>query len=84
MPPIKFNPQNIATAFIALENIAAFNKAAREYGLSENSLFQSVDLYECQKGPFLNVINCINDLGFLVSKTPRKKPKKNRIPYMLL
>ena len=67
-PAVKYGCQNNLTAFIALENIATFNKAAQDYGLPETSLFQSVDLYECQKGPFLNVINCLNKLGFQVRK----------------
>ena len=59
---------NALTAFIAMENIATFNKAAGEYGLKDETLFQSVDLYECQKGPFCNVINCLNILGFEANK----------------
>ena len=66
MSTVKVGGQNNLTAFIALENIAKFNKAAQEYGVTESALFQSVDLYECHKGPFLNVINCLNELGFRV------------------
>ena len=56
------------TPFQAMENIETFNKAAVGYGLPDAACFQSVDLYEGHKGPFLNVINCLNKLGFLVSQ----------------
>ena len=66
MSTIKFCNKNVLTAFIAMENIHCFNKAAGEYGLPETDLFQSVDLYEGSKATFLNVINCLNKLGFEV------------------
>lgn len=65
MPAVKYgSSQTALTAFVAMENISKFNTAAHEYGIPEEALFQSVDLYECQKGPFCNVINCLNILGF--------------------
>ena len=67
--PVKF-AEHALTPFQAMENIEQFNKAAQGYGLPEASCFQSVDLYEGHKGPFLNVINCLNKLGFLVSVLP--------------
>lgn len=42
-------------------------QGAHRYGLAETDLFQSADLYEGRKGMFLNIINCLNRLGFLVS-----------------
>lgn len=68
MNAVKFGNQNALTAFIAMENIAKFNSAALAYGVPETALFQSVDLYECHKGPFCNVINCLNALGFEANK----------------
>ena len=62
---VKFN-NNANTAFVAMENIEIFNKGAREYGLPEEQTFQSIDLYEGHKGTMLNVINCLNKLGFKV------------------
>ena len=66
MSPIKFS-KNASTPFVAMENIQTFNRAAAEYGLPDTDLFQSVDLYEGHRGPQLNVINCLNRLGTVVS-----------------
>lgn len=66
-PPIKFS-RNAFTAFVALENLAAFNKGAVEFGLSEINCFNTIDLYEQEKGPFLHVINCLNELGIEANK----------------
>ncbi len=67
------------TAFVALENIENFNKGALRYGVPELALFQSIDLHEGHKGPLLNVINCINKLGFVVrlSMFSECQPKKS-------
>lgn len=65
---------NALTGFIAMENIAKFNQSAAEYGLKQEHLFQSVDLYECQKGPFCNVINCLNALGFEANRKSFQPP----------
>ena len=65
--PIKFNTTNADAPFRALENIETFTKCAREYGVPETSIFASADLYEGQKGPFIDVINCLNELGVQVS-----------------
>ena len=64
--PIKFNTTNADAPFRALENIETFTKCAREYGVPETSIFASADLYEGQKGPFIDVINCLNELGVQV------------------
>lgn len=70
MEPVKYMA-NAHTPFVAMENISAFNKAAMDYGLEEEATFQSADLYEGQtKGSLINVINCLNRLGFVVSKIP--------------
>jgi len=61
--PIKYKA-SADTAFLALDNIETFNKACVEYGLPITQSFQSADLYEYNKGLFLNVINTLNFLGF--------------------
>lgn len=53
--------------FVAMTNIENFNKGIQDYGVDRESEFQSGDLWEVRKGPFLNVINCISSLGFVVS-----------------
>ena len=50
-----------------MTNIENFNKGAQEYGLSKEFTFQSGDLWEVRKGPFLNVLNGVHSLGFVVS-----------------
>ena len=62
---VKFN-KNANTAFIAMDNIENFTRGAKEYGLPETDLFQSIDLHEGAKATMLNVINSLNRLGFLV------------------
>jgi len=51
---------------VAMSNIENFNNAAKAYGVPTTALFQTPDLYEGRKGPLLNVINCLNQLGFVV------------------
>lgn len=67
MGPVKYRP-NALTPFVAMENIELFNKGVVEYGVPQEETFQSVDLYEGNKGPFLNVINCLNRLGFVANE----------------
>lgn len=55
------------TSFVALANIESFVAAVRAYGVTETSLFQPADLYEGRKGPLLYVLNCLDQLGKLVS-----------------
>lgn len=50
-----------------MNNIENFNKGALNFGLSETALFQTTDLYEGHKGPMLNVINCLSQMGMIVS-----------------
>ncbi|KAI8784173.1 transgelin-3 [Biomphalaria glabrata] len=59
--------KKVASPFVAMGNIDNFNKGCTDYGLSKEFLFQSTDLWEGRKGPFLNVINCIHSLGFLAN-----------------
>lgn len=62
-PPLGFRAKaNIA--FVAMSNIECFNQGAKEYGVKETAIFQTTDLYEGRKAQMLNVINCINGLGF--------------------
>ena len=64
---------------MAMENIETFGKGAQKYGLPVTDIFQSVDLYEGSKGPFLNVINCLNRLGVEVSvHTPAGRARGGR------
>jgi hypothetical protein len=59
--------KKVVSPFVAMGNIESFNKGASDYGLSKEFLFQSGDLYEGRKGPFLNVINSLHSLGFLAN-----------------
>ncbi|CAL1528310.1 unnamed protein product [Lymnaea stagnalis] len=65
-PKVSFQ-KKVASPFVAMGNIEAFNKGCTDYGLSKEFLCQSTDLWEGRKGPFLNVINCIHSLGFLAN-----------------
>lgn len=60
---VKFKA-NATMAFAAMENIGKFTKGAENYGVASTNLFETADLYEGRKAPFLNVINCLNTLGF--------------------
>ena len=53
--------------FVAYTNIENYNNGCLQYGLAKEFTVQSADLWEGRKGPFLNVINNIHSLGFLVS-----------------
>lgn len=56
----------VTTSFHAMENIENFCKGCVDYGLPQIHTFNTIDLFEAAKGPFLNVINCLNKLGFEV------------------
>jgi len=64
--PITFQ-KKVNSPFVAMTNIENFNKGTLDYGLAKEFQFQSGDLWEVRKGPFLNVINCIHSLGFLAN-----------------
>ena len=68
---IKFNAANTSTAFVALENIDNFTKAAATYGVPKDSMFTSSDLYEGLKGPFVGVVQCLHQLGIIVRNSFR-------------
>jgi len=55
------------SSFVAMANIENFNNAAKDFGVPQTALFQTPDLYEGRKGPLLNVINCLNQLGFVAN-----------------
>jgi hypothetical protein len=55
------------SSFVAMANIENFNNAARDFGVPQTALFQTPDLYEGRKGTMLNVINCLNQLGFVAN-----------------
>jgi len=65
LPTTTFNAK-ASSSFVAMSNIENFNNAAKAYGVPTTALFQTPDLYEGRKGPLLNVINCLNQLGFVV------------------
>ena len=66
--PVTFQ-KKVMSPFVAMTNIENFNKGALQYGLEKEGTFQSGDLWEVRKGPFLNVINTLHSLGFVVSIT---------------
>ncbi|XP_041367817.1 transgelin-2-like isoform X1 [Gigantopelta aegis] len=59
--------KKVANSFVGMANIQAYNDGCEKYGLPKESLFQSVDLWEGRKGPFLNVINGLHSLGCLAN-----------------
>lgn len=61
--PVKY-VSPVTSSFQAMENIESFNHGCIEYGLPPHQTFNTIDLFEAFKGPFLNVINCLNKLGF--------------------
>ena len=61
--PITFQ-KKVMSPFVAMTNIENFNKGTEQYGMEKEFQFQSGDLWEVRKGPFLNVINCLHSLGF--------------------
>jgi len=61
-----FKPK-ATSSFVAMSNIENFNNACKEFGVPQTALFQTPDLYEGRKGPMVNVINCINQLGFVAN-----------------
>lgn len=64
--PIQFQ-KKVMSPFVAMTNIENFNKGCMQYGLEKESTFQSGDLWEIRKGPFLNVINGLHSLGFVAN-----------------
>jgi len=56
--------KNAKMAFVAMNNIENFNKGAEKYGVKKTALFQTTDLCDGRKSGMLNVINCLNSLGF--------------------
>jgi len=59
---------NAKMAFVQMGNVEAFNKGAESYGVPSSALFQTVDLMDGRKGPMINVVNCLNQLGFEANK----------------
>lgn len=66
LPATTFNAK-ASSSFVAMSNIENFNNAAKAYGVPTTALFQTPDLYEGRKGPLLNVVNCLNQLGFVAN-----------------
>lgn len=69
----KANPKQ---AFAAMNNIENFSKACQEYGVPTTATFQTTDLVDGRKGPLVNVINCLNQLGFTANA------KNFSVPYV--
>jgi len=59
--------KKVMSPFVAMTNIENFNKGCLDYGLSKEFTFQSGDLWEIRKGPFLNVLNGLHSLGFVAN-----------------
>jgi hypothetical protein len=55
------------SSFVAMANIENFNTGCKDFGVPQTALFQTTDLYEGRKAPMLNVINCLNQLGFVAN-----------------
>ncbi|KAK3608495.1 hypothetical protein CHS0354_010344 [Potamilus streckersoni] len=64
--PVTFQ-KKVASPFVAMTNVENFNKGCESYGVAKEFLFQTGDLWEVRKGPFLNVINCLHSLGFVAN-----------------
>ncbi|RWS31724.1 muscle-specific protein 20-like isoform 2 [Leptotrombidium deliense] len=60
-----------AEHYKSMENINTFLEACRKYGVHENDLFQTVDLYE--KRDIGTVINCLVALARAVSRDSKFK-----------
>lgn len=55
------------SSFVAMSNIENFNNAAKEFGVPQTALFQTPDLFEGRKAQMVNVMNCLNQLGFVAN-----------------
>jgi len=55
-------------AFQAMNNVSNFNKGAEEYGVPKSATFQTIDVMDGRKGPMVNVLNCLNQLGFVANQ----------------
>jgi len=66
LPDAGFKPK-ATSSFVAMNNIENFNNAARDFGVPQTALFQTADLYEPRKATLLNVMNCLNQLGFVAN-----------------
>lgn len=60
--PVQFQ-KKVMSPFIALTNIENFNKGCVEYGLPQETKFDSGDLNEVRKAGFYNVITALHALG---------------------
>jgi hypothetical protein len=65
-PTVTFKPK-ASSSFVAMANIENFNNGAKDFGVPQTALFQTPDLYEGRKAPMLNVINCLNQTGFVAN-----------------
>jgi len=66
--PGKIRINNSNMPFKQMENISAFLRACRDFGVAEHDLFETVDLFEEKD---LNVVlTCVSSLGRAVQKIP--------------
>jgi len=65
-PAQSFKPK-ATSSFVAMANIENFNTGCKDFGVPATALFQTTDLYEGRKAPMLNVVNCLNQLGFVAN-----------------
>jgi len=65
-PAQSFKPK-ATSSFVAMANIENFNTGCKDFGVPSTALFQTTDLYEGRKAPMLNVVNCLNQLGFVAN-----------------
>jgi len=66
LPTVSFKPK-ATSSFVAMNNIENFNTGCKDFGVPQTALFQTPDLVEGRKAPMLNVINCLNQLGFVAN-----------------
>ncbi|ETV96214.1 hypothetical protein H310_10404 [Aphanomyces invadans] len=67
-PSLKLKPSPSAMPFKQMENISAFLRACRTFGVAEFDLFETVDLFELKDVGL--VVRCLHALGRAVQKRP--------------
>lgn len=67
MPKIRYRAR-VNSGFVAMSNFENFLDGAKRYGVNEMSLFEPSDVYEGRKGPLINAIFCLNQLGKLANE----------------
>jgi len=65
-PAQTFKPK-ATSSFVAMANIENFNTGCKDFGVPATALFQTTDLHEGRKAMMLNVVNTLNQLGFVAN-----------------